>query len=331
MLSSDTVSLRFDVGGLLAYNRGVSVSDPQLYAIDASTRCCAVYGHPVAHSASPAMHNAAFAALGFNWRYLAFDVHPDHLRQAMDGARAMQFAGLNLTLPHKLLAMPMVDELDASGKRLGAINTILFQGKDETGAWKPLGLMEPSAVREVRTVGFNTDAGAIIRSLREDLAVEPGGASVLLLGAGGAARVAALQLAAEGARRLHLVNRTAARAEEIACEVRTQTPQAEVTLGYPTGPVDLVLNATSLGLKRSDPLPFDPGQFSLGSAGAVYDMVYRPAETPFIRAAKNAGRPAVNGLGMLLHQGARALEIWTGHPAPVGTMRRALEQSVYGR
>jgi shikimate dehydrogenase len=277
------------------------------------------------------MHNAAFAALGFNWRYLAFDVHPDDLRQAIDGARAMKFAGLNLTLPHKLLAMAMVDELDASAERLGAINTILFRGKDESGAWKPLGLMDPSDVHEIRTIGFNTDAGAIIRSLREDLAVEPGGASVLLLGAGGAARGAALQLAAEGVTRLHLINRTAAKAEEIAREIRAQSPNTQVTLGYPAGAVDLVLNATSLGLKRSDPMPFDSGQFSLSLAGAVYDMVYRPAETPFIRAAKSAGRPAVNGLGMLLYQGARALEIWTGHPAPVGTMRLALEESVYGR
>jgi shikimate dehydrogenase len=225
----------------------------------------------------------------------------------------------------------MLDKLDASGSRLGAINTILFEGKDESGAWKSLGLHGPSSFSEIRTVGFNTDAAAIIRALREDLGVDPGGASVLLLGAGGAARVAALQLASEGIARLHVVNRTAARAEEIAREVRTQTPQVEVALSYPTASVDLVLNATSLGLKKSDPLPYDARQFSLGSAGAVYDMIYRPAETAFLRAAKAAGRPAVNGLGMLLYQGARALEIWTGHPAPVGTMRRALEQSVYGR
>lgn len=277
------------------------------------------------------MHNAAFAALGLNSRYLAFDVRPEDLAQAIAGAKAMKFVGLNLTLPHKVLAVPMVDHLDASGSRLGAINTILFEGKDGRGAWKSLGLLDPSTINEVRSVGFNTDAAAIIRSLREDLRVEPGGASVLLLGAGGAARVAALQLASEGIAHLFLVNRTAAKAEDIAREVRTQTPQVQVTLGYPAASVDLVLNATSLGLKESDPLPYDSRQFSLGSAGAVYEMIYRPAETAFLRAAKAAGRPVVNGLGMLLHQGARALEIWTGHPAPTGTMRRALEQSVYGR
>ena len=131
-----------------------------LAPINAATRLCAVLGSPIRHSASPAMHNAAFAALGLNWRYLAFEVDPKNLRAAIAGARAMNFVGLNLTVPHKLLAVDMVDELDASAKTWGAVNTIKF----ENG----------------RAIGFNTDADAIVSSLREDLKVELRGAKVLL-------------------------------------------------------------------------------------------------------------------------------------------------------
>ena len=264
------------------------------------------------------MQNAGLAALNLNWRYLAFDVHPDDLRFAVQGAKAMKFAGLNLTLPHKLLAVGMVDELDDSGRKFGAINTIRFEGQDESGAWKSVGLLDPSAVRNVRSVGFNTDAEAIVRSLREDLSLQVRQASILLLGAGGAAVVAALKLAEEGARHLFLVNRTAARSDDMARQLRARFPETHVEVGYPADRVDLVLNATSLGLKAEDTLPLDERRFSLGKAGAIYDMIYSPAETKLLRAAKAAGRPAANGLGMLLHQGARALEIWTGQAAPAG-------------
>ncbi len=148
--------------------------------------------------------------------------------------------------------------------------------------------------------------------------------------AGGAGRVAALKLAAEQIAQLFLVNRTRAKAEALAEEIRRRWPDAAVTLGYPASGVDLVLNATSLGLNAEDPPPFDEARFSLGNAGAAYDMIYRPAETPFLRQAKAAGCRTANGLGMLLHQGAKALEIWTGRPAPVDVMRRALEAEVYG-
>ena len=114
------------------------MSGPFAQPIDASTRYCAVYGHPIKHSASPAMQNAGLAALGLNWRYLAFDVHPDNLRAAIQGAKAMNFVGLNLTVPHKLLAVDMVDVLDESAKTWGAVNTIRFEGRDERGAWRPL-------------------------------------------------------------------------------------------------------------------------------------------------------------------------------------------------
>jgi shikimate dehydrogenase len=299
--------------------------------INASTRLCALYGHPVKHSASPAMHNAALAELGLNWRYLAFDVHPESLREAILGAQKMKFIGLNLTVPHKLLAMEIVDVLDESAKMWGAVNTVRFEGKTGSEAWKPLRDCDPEAVTATRSLGFNTDADAITRSLQEDLGLELRGASVLLLGAGGAGRTAALKLASAGVKRLHLVNRTMMKAEEIRSEIAARFPATEPILGYPEKTIDLVLNGTSLGLKAADPLPFDPERFSLKSAGRAYDMIYQPAETRFLVEAARAGCRIANGLGMLLYQGAKALEIWSGAQAPVDVMRKALMKQIYGK
>jgi shikimate dehydrogenase len=140
-----------------------------------------------------------------------------------------------------------------------------------------------------------------------------------------------LKLAAEGANKLYLVNRTRSKAEEVAREIRARCPEVEVELGYPVERIDLALNATSLGLSSSDPLPFDTTEFSLNKAAAAYDMIYRPAETPFLREAARAGATTANGLGMLLYQGAKAFEIWSGEKAPVETMRAALKEHIYGK
>ena len=305
------------------------MSDQVQSVINASTRLCAVYGFPIRHSASPAMHNAAFAKLGLNWRYLAFEVLPDNLRAAIAGAKAMQFSGLNLTVPHKLLAMQIVDALDESSKTWGAVNTVRFEARDASGNWQPLHHFTESISGEIRTQGFNTDSDGIARSLREGLALELGGAKVLLLGTGGAGQVAALRLALENVSELFLVDYVAAKAEAVAQEIRKRHPRVKVVVGFPPGPVDLLLNATPLGLKPGDPSPLDEKQFSLRQARAVYDMIYNPAETALLKAAKAAGCRASNGLGMLLHQGAKAFEIWTGQPAPLEVMRRALEAEVY--
>jgi shikimate dehydrogenase len=256
-------------------------------------------------------------------------VDPDNLRAAIQGAKAINFIGLNLTVPHKLLAVDMVDVLDESARSWGAVNTIRFEGRDERGAWRPLREFA-EAPRETRSHGFNTDADALTRALREDLGLELSGAKVLLLGAGGAGRTAALKLASERVSELFLVNRTRSKAEAVAKEIRERCPGVRVTMGYPAGPVDLLLNATSLGLKANNPLPFEEKQFALRQAGAVYDMIYRPAETALLQAAKTAGCRTANGLGMLLYQGAKALELWTGQAAPVEIMRRALVKNVYG-
>jgi shikimate dehydrogenase len=298
--------------------------------ISAATRCCAVLGWPVRHSASPAMQNAGLAALGLDWRYLAFEVVPEALGAVMAGAKAMRFVGLNLTVPHKLLAVAMMDELDESARTWGAVNTVRFEARAEDGTWQPLGQWPGGREGELRAKGFNTDAEAIVRSIKEDLHVALRGADVVLLGAGGAGRVAALKLAAEGVANLHLVNRTQAKAAQVATEIQQSFPQVKVRCDYPTTTVDLLVNATSLGLKPEDSLPLDEQRFPLSKAGAVYDLIYRPAETPLLRRAKAAGCLTANGLGMLLYQGAKALELWSGRPAPVAVMRAALQRNVYG-
>lgn len=298
------------------------------HSINAATRYCAVFGFPVHHSASPAMQNAGIAALGLNWRYLALEVHPNHLRAAIDGAKAMGFIGLNLTVPHKLLAMEMVDALDVSARTWGAVNTIRFEGRVGSGAWQPLRSFNEEPPSEIRSLGFNTDADGLISSLRGDLRFEPAGAKILLLGAGGAGRVAALRLAMEGVSELFLVNRTRSRAEEIARAVQAQSRKVKVSVGYPQTEMDLLLNGTSLGLHPDDASPLDEAQFPLNQARAVYDMIYRPAETRLLSRAKAAGCRTANGLGMLLQQGVLALEIWCGRAAPVTEMRRALEENL---
>ena len=287
---------------------------PTQTPIITTPRLLAVLGHPIKHSASPAMQNAAIAALGLNWRYDALDVPSENLRAAIADAKSKNYIGLNLTVPHKLLAVEMMDELDASAKMWGAVNTVRFETRGD----------------QVRAIGYNTDADGLARSLREELQLQLAGARVLLLGAGGAGRTAALKLASEKVAELFLINRTTAKAEELAREIRHRFPAVQVSTAYPPAAIDLLLNATSLGLNPADASPLDEQLFPLRRARTVYDVVYRPAETPLLRAAKAAGCQTANGLGMLLYQGAAALEIWSGQPAPVAIMRRALEENIYG-
>jgi shikimate dehydrogenase len=225
----------------------------------------------------------------------------------------------------------MVDVLDEQARTLGAVNTIVFETRDPSGAWAPVGGLDSPPDREVRSRGLNTDADAIVQALKEEFAWESlRGTTVLLLGAGGAARAAALRLGREGLAALYLVNRTQGRAAELAAELAQSCPDTRTILGYPSQSVDLVINATSLGLQAEDPLPIDPQWLQTRRPRFVYDMIYRPMETGLLRAARSAGGRAANGAGMLLHQGARALELWTGRPAPVKVMRAALAKNLYG-
>lgn len=307
------------------------MAQADLSPIDASTRCLGVYGHPVHHSASPAMHQAAIGHLRLNWRYLAFDVDPNQLPAALEGARRMGFAGLNLTVPHKLLAVPLMDVCADSAREWGAVNTVVFEGQTPTGTWCPLGQWNsqpPPA--SVRLVGHNTDADAILKSLIEEFQL-PGldGLSVLLLGAGGAGRAAALKLASQPLAQLSLVNRTPDKALSLAREIQARHPNTRVHVGYPKHPPDLVVNATSLGLKPHDPSPLANPHHDLADTRFVYDMIYRPAETPLLAHARSRGCRTANGMGMLLHQGARAFELWSGHSAPIELMRQTLRSTLF--
>jgi shikimate dehydrogenase len=309
------------------------MSEPFAQPINASTRFCAVYGHPIKHSASPAMQNAGIAKLGLNWRYLAFEVHPDNLRAAIAGAQAMKFIGLNLTVPHKVLAMDIVDVVDDGAKQYGAVNTIRFEVRTPSGEWRPLAQWEGGDVSEIRSQGFNTDAEGFALSLREEFPnLTLAGASVVLIGTGGAGRTVALRMAQAGVKAMSLIDVDASRVKQLVGELGKGFPATSVRIGYPdkTERADLLVNATPLGLKPDDPLPLDQNRWAVGNAGFVYDLVYQPAETALLKAAKAAGCRTGNGIGMLLYQGAKALEIWSGQTAPVAEMKQALEAQVYG-
>ncbi len=312
-----------------------SVSNPVASVPDASTRICAVYGFPVRHSASPAMQNAGIAALGLNWLYLACETPPQHLPVALDGAAAMRFVGVNLTVPHKTLALDCVDYIDPEAQRLGAINTVRFETLDSvSGDWVGLGQLErwPEDDSPVRARGFNTDGFGLMKALEEELNWTPTGQTAVLIGVGGAGRAAGLTLAKEGLKRLYIVNRTEEKARDLAESIRLEFPLVETAIGYPEpgNQVDLVLNATSLGLKAGDPMPWDASALKPEQTRLAFDMIYRPAETLFLKSMKAAGVKTANGVGMLLWQGVKALEIWTGQPVPVEPMRTALLKNVYG-
>ena len=281
----------------------------------------AVLGSPVEHSLSPVMHNAALEALGSPARYAKIECPPEHLAEAVEAARRADFLGLNLTIPHKFEALKLCSELDDTARQLGAVNTLLFDG--------------------TRTAGFNTDGPGLVRAIREVFSFDLRDLRVMVLGAGGGAgSAAALQCALEKCPRLVLVNRTENKAHDIARRVtellhtdRLEGPEDPVTvipleesaLREQLTRTDLVINATSLGMKRTDPRLIPAA--ILTPDLMVYDMVYRPSVTRLLEDAKNAGARTANGLSLLLHQGALSLEIWLNRPAPLDVMRRALDQA----
>jgi shikimate dehydrogenase len=281
----------------------------------------AVLGSPVEHSLSPAMQNAGLAAIGLEARYGKIDCPPEKLREAVDLAQKAGFTGLNLTIPHKFEALKICTGLDDTARLLGAVNTLLFDAS--------------------RIIGFNTDGQGLVRAIRDVFSVDLRDQRIMILGAGGGAGTAAtLQCALEKCPRLVLVNRTAEKAHAVAAKAKallhgdrlegpddpvTVIPFADGALRDQLSRIDLVINATSLGMKRSDP-PLLPAALITPDL-TVYDMIYRPAVTRLLEDAQAAGARTANGLSMLLHQGALSLEIWTNRPAPVDTMRRALDQA----
>lgn len=274
--------------------------------IDAHTQLVGVLGYPVRHSLSPAMHNAAFEALGLNWVYLAFEVAPHHLGAAIAGMRALDIRGLNLTIPHKEPACALVDRLTPSALAIGAVNTLYWEGNT--------------------LIGDNTDAEGFLKALSDE-GIDPSGQTVLVLGAGGSARAVVYALRSRGCE-VVLANRTLERAHRLAEAFGvTQVLPLESEALRPLMPSLLgVVNCTALGMEpHSDTIPPVPLE-GLPSGAWVCDLVYRPLQTRLLEHAQALGLRIVSGLGMLVWQGALAFERWTGHPAPIKVMKRALEQ-----
>jgi shikimate dehydrogenase len=283
-----------------------------------------VLGDPVAHSFSPEMQNAALQKSGLALQYAPFQIAPNELPEALRLMREFDFVGLNLTVPHKIAALSLVDEIEERARQIGAINTIVF--------------------REGRSLGCNTDGPGFERAIREEFSVDLRDMRVLLLGAGGGAgRAIAYQCALGNCERLVLVNRTFDKAQALARELaayfsgpRVLGPEArleairweERALRRQLGRTDLVINATTLGLQQSDPLPLP--RSLLAPHLMIYDLVYKERLTPLLSAAEESGARGANGLTMLLHQGALAFELWFDRPAPLAAMRAAL-QSVPGQ
>ena len=282
----------------------------------------AVLGHPIHHSLSPPMHNAALAAMAAEepcfagWKYFAFDVPPETLGTALPLFARRGFRGINLTIPHKVDVVPLLREIDPAAARMGAVNTLILR-EDGSGY-----------------SGANTDGYGISRAVGEAFGRSLRGARVVLLGAGGAARAIAAQCLDEGCAELWIGNRNEARLAALLDLVRKLFPEAAGRVrGFSLdGPpsVDgeaVVINATALGLKADDPLPVDPAAFAPGTV--VYDTTYG-AVNGLARACAAAGRPYADGLGMLVWQGARSLAMWTGREPPVDVMthaaRAALEE-----
>jgi shikimate dehydrogenase len=264
-----------------------------------------VIGHPVGHSLSPQMHTAALLELArddarfADWRYFPFDIPPDRLPEALKLMHARGFLGINLTLPHKVLALGCVDGLDPAARDAAAVNTLLR----DKGGWR----------------GYNTDGYGLAAGIREDLGRELRGSPIVLLGAGGAARAAAAECLAARCSGLWIVNRTRSNLENLVAQVAPLARGIPIAGLFPGEgaaglvPGAIVINATSAGLHERDPVPADLTAFP--GVSAVYDMIYNPPRTHLLAQAQALGLPHANGLSMLVHQGAKSLEIWSGVPA----------------
>jgi shikimate dehydrogenase len=271
----------------------------------------AVLGHPVAHSLSPPMHAANFAALGMHATYVACDVSEEDLSFRLRDLRDAGFAGLNLTIPLKARALALVDEAAPTARQLGGVNTLLF-GADG------------------RMTGHNTDGFGFVTALAEAGVPALAGLRVLVVGCGGTGRALALTCAAAGAAEIALANRTARRAEDVAHNLRAAFPRVAVRTLPAAAPdwsraarnCDLIVHTTSQGLRPGDATLLTSDAFRPGQT--LFDAVYTAPHTPVMQAALAAGAHAINGLGMLLHQGAESFRIWTGREPDLAAMRAAI-------
>lgn len=272
-------------------------------------KCIYLLGYPLGHSVSPAMHNAAFRALGMDWQYEKLETEGAELRESIAKVRASDCAGANVTVPHKQAVMEMLDEISQTAQRIKAVNTILN--------------------REGKLFGDNTDAPAFIASLMENR-IHPRNARVAILGAGGAACAVAFALAAEGAREIVIINRNGARAAELADRLHENFPKLEIAVNWveALSDINILVNATSVGMHPNvGDSPMPRGQ-EFSPRTVVVDVIANPIETKFLADAKRAGARTIGGLGMLVHQGAASFKLWTGRDAPIELMRRAAQSAM---
>jgi shikimate dehydrogenase len=270
--------------------------------ISGRTKITGIFGHPVEHTLSPAMHNAAFKALGLNYCYVPFLVHPDYLEDAIKAIRALNLCGVNVTVPHKEKVMPLLDEINEEASFIGAVNTIVNS--------------------EGRLIGYNTDGRGFMQSLLESgISVE--GKNVLIIGAGGASKAISYYLS-QKTKTLYLYNRSKNRAEKLVQDLKKI--RNNVSLIEDISSIEryhIIINATPLGLKKEYPLPFDTSL--LRAEQTVCDLIYK--KTKVLEEASKKGCATLDGLGMLLWQGLFAFELWTGKKPQVEVMRNALMKS----
>lgn len=279
--------------------------------ITAATTLVGLIGWPISHSVSPVMHNAAFAELRMNWRYVPLPVRPERVGEAVAGARALGLRGVNVTVPHKQAVMPFLDRWSPAAAAIGAVNTIIVGQEGEL-------------------LGDNTDAAGFVTDLQAN-GVDPAGQRVLVLGAGGSARAVVYGLAEAGCASLVLLNRTLDKAENLLAAMRELFPDVPMTARpFPDGvaesaaEAELIVNCTSLGMSPNlEGLPWDE-EIEFTPEQTVYDLVYNPAVTRLLQLASVDGATVIGGLGMLIRQGAIAFERWTGETAPVEVMQRAV-------
>jgi shikimate dehydrogenase len=286
-------------------------------AIDPPIRL-GVFGDPVAHSLSPQMQNAALRAFEINMQYARFHIRPNELRSVLQFLHELDFIGINLTVPHKIAGLTQIDVADESASRCGAVNTVRLHDK--------------------KLIGSNTDAEGFSRAVRTEFSIDLRDLRVMILGAGGGTGHAiAWQCALENCERLVLVNRTLAKTSAIVERLRPffaeprvlgpvarleAVPWDETAVRAQLADIDLIVNATPLGMNPSDPAPI-PARL-LAPHHIVFDCVYRPSKTALLRAADEAGARGTNGLSMLLHQGALSFSVWFNREAPIEAMRSAI-------
>ena len=267
-------------------------------------------GYPVGHSISPAMQNAALRNLGIDWQYELLATPPDKLSETVARLRSDDCSGANVTIPHKQAVMECMDEVSERARKIGAVNTIIK--------------------RDGKLLGDNTDAYGVLQSLVEEHVLLRD-KHVAVLGAGGAARGTVFALGEAGVSSITILNRTQSRADVLADFVRQQFPNVVVKTNNikAIDTADIIINTTSVGMAPNVDASPMPSDVAFPSSAIAFDLVYRPLETKFLRDAKNVGAKTVGGLGMLVHQGALSLHLWTGCDAPVQVMWDAARDALH--